>query len=175
MAQNNEIYFSKSIIIDASEKIPEFILNFWDVDFYSPTLGCVRTSDNKVVAIYFYIQTNVMHHAIIKFNYIKEEMIFDSIYVEKNLYGKSEPGREYRYNKDNKFIASYDFYMDQPFCAQNKTKLNSKNYSRHSEPQPANDALKEISKSYLTKEITDELISCFYTTDNINEIYYLIR
>ena len=152
MAQNNEIYFSKSIIIDASEKIPEFILNFWDVDFYRPTLGCIRTSDNKVVAIYFYIQTNVMHHAIIKFNYIKEEMIFDSIYVEQN-----------------------DFYMDQPFCAQNKTKLNSKNYSRHSEPQPANDALKKISKSYLTEEITDELISCFYPTDNINEIYYLIR
>ena len=55
MAQNNEIYFSKSIIIDAYEKIPEFILNFWDVDFYSPTLGCIRTSDNKVVAIYFKI------------------------------------------------------------------------------------------------------------------------
>jgi len=85
MAQNNEIYFRKEICIDASDNIPEFILNFWDVEFYNPTLGCIRTSDNKVVAIYFYISTNVMHNAIIKFNYIKEEMIFDSIYVEKKL------------------------------------------------------------------------------------------
>ena len=175
MAQNNDIYFNKGICIEAGDSIPEFILDFWGICFNDPSLGFIRTLDDSVVAIYFYIKTNIQDNSIIKFQYIKEEMVFDSIYVYKNLYGESEEGKEYRYDSENKFIASYDFYMDQPFCAQNKEKQNSKSYSRYSEPQKANEALKKISKSYLTKEITTEVVSCFYPTGNINEIYWLIR
>ena len=65
--------------------------------------------------------------------------------------------------------------MYQGFCVQHKEVKNSKNYTRFKEDQPANTALKEASKKYLTQEITNLLIPAFHTTGNENEIYWLIQ
>ena len=65
--------------------------------------------------------------------------------------------------------------MDQIFCLQSKSSTVTKSYSRFIEPRQANDILREASIKYLNHEIQDELISAFHTSDNNNEIYWLIK
>lgn len=164
----NNIYFKQEVNDGALKYLPKNIVDLYNVEFYNPSLGCIRTLNNKIVAIYFYVSSNIHQDTIIKFNYINEEMNFDSIYLRKE--------KEYRFDKYNNLIASYDFYDSSHdlFCVQNK-KEGNKSYKRFKEPQPANDILKEISKIYLTKEITDELIPAFHTSENDQEIYWLIE
>ena len=171
----NKIYFTKEFVDDTCSLIPPNVIDFWDLEILEATDGCIRTVDNKIVAIYFYIKSSVQDKSIIKFDYKDEELVFDSIYVRKNLYGESNKYKEFRYDKDAKVIASYDFFIDQPFCSQNKTTTNSKSYSRYDKPQEANELVKEFSKQYLTKEITNHLIRAFYITGNEKEIYWLIQ
>jgi|TARA_R110000823_G_C15889207_1_gene495863 hypothetical protein len=174
---NNNIYFTEAVGIDALNNTPNNIINMYDVTFHTPPLGCIRTVDNKVIAIYFYVSTNIQEYAIIKFNYIKENMFFDSIYLRKEKDNSFNNKKEYRYDKENNLIASYDFYSesDDLFCTQNKSTSNKKNYTRFKKPQKANKALKELSKTYLTKEITTELIPAFHTSGNDQEVYWLIK
>lgn len=177
MKKDNNIFFTEEVNNTALNSLPKNVRDDYDVKFYDPSLGCIRTLDNKIIAIYFYVSTNTQEYAIIKFNYTDEEMVFDSIYLRKEKDDSFNNKKEYRYDKDNNLIASYDFYsdLDKPFCIQNKTTKNEKKYLRFKNHQSANEALKEASEKYLTKKITNELIPAFHTKGNKEEIYWLIR
>jgi hypothetical protein len=173
----NNIYFKEDFNNKAIDSLPQHLIDSYDIKFYNPSPGCIRTLDNKIIAIYFYVSTDQQEYAIIRFNYIDHEIVFDSIYLRQGKEMAFSNTKEYRYNKDKKLIASYDFYSNSPenFCIQHKEIKNTKKYTRLTSPKLANDVLKEASKKYLTKEITTELISGFYTADNKQEIYWLIE
>jgi len=176
-ANLNHIYFTEELNNQALDSLPQHLIDSYDIKFYNPSPGCIRTLDNEIIAIYFYVSTAQQEYSIVRFNYIDHAMVFDSIYLRHDKGKAFSNTKEYRYDKDKKLIASYDFYSNSPenFCVQHKDIKNTKNYTRFTSPKPANDILKEASKKYLTKEITTELISGFYTTDNEQEIYWLIQ
>ena len=175
--KNNHIYFTQEVNNNALNHLPKNVIDYYDLKFYNPSPGCIRTLDNKIIAIYFYVSTNIQDNAIIKFNYIDDDIAFDSIYLRKEKDKAFSNSKEYRYDKDDNLLASYDFYGNSPdhFCIQNKEIKNTKNYTRFKTPKSANKILKESSKKYLTKEITNELLSAFHTTGNEQEIYWLIQ
>jgi len=173
----NHIYFTEDLNNKALDSLPQYLIDSYDIKFYNPSPGCIRTLYDKIIAIYFYVSTDRQEYAIIRFNYIDHNIVFDSIYLRHDQRKAFNNKKEYRYDKDKRLIASYDFYSDTPdnFCVQHKEIKNTKNYTRFTSPQLANDVLKEASKKYLTQEITTELISGFYTADNKEEIYWLIQ
>jgi len=172
--QENNIFFTQEVIAEAYKIIPVGVKNFWEIKILTPSHGCIRTLEEDIVAIYFYVDTKIQDNSILKFNYIDNKMEFDSVYVEKNLHGRFTINTEYRYNQYNEIVARYTWIDGQPFCSQNKTGDHTKTYTRHDDPQPAIQSLKDISKYYLTKEIDDELVSCFHTSGNPSDIYWLI-
>ena len=117
--------------------------------------------------------------SIMRFNYKNGKLEFDSIYVRssKDKDSSFDNKKEYRYDKDNNLIAAYNFHSKSSklFCTQTKNTKNTKNYTRFKESQVASEILKEASKKYLTKEITNELVPAFHTEGNKKEIYWLIE
>ena len=169
------IFFKPDILLKASKAVPVEAKDFWKIKFTNPLYGIIRILEETVVAFYFYVDTKIQDKSILKFSYIDSEIKFDSVYVEKNLFGRTEHNTEYRYDKDNNLIASYTWGKSQPFCSQNKVGDKTKTYTRIWEPQPASQPLKDISQSYLTREIAGELISCFHTSGNTREVYWIIK
>lgn len=177
---NNHLYFNTETSKVGWNSIPFIIKDFYNLKLIIPTPGCIRTLDDKIFAIYFYIESKVDRKSIVRFNYVNETLEFDSIYIKaplinKEYFGELEVATEYRYDQYNNLVAKYEFGMDQIFCLQSKDSTVTKSYSRFIEPRQANDILREASIKYLNHEIQDELISAFHTSDNNNEIYWLIK
>lgn len=179
-SKNNQIYFNNFTVQEGWDSIPFIIKDFYNLKLITPTPGCIRTLNDKVFAIYFYIESKADRKSIIRFNNLNNNLEFDSIYIKaplinKEYFGDIEVATEYRYDQYNNLVAKYEFGMDKTFCIQSKNSKVSKSYSRFAEVCYANDILKEVSEKYLDHKIKDELISAFHTSDNNKDIYWLIK
>jgi|TARA_B110000908_G_scaffold24947_1_gene28722 hypothetical protein len=183
----NKVYFNKELVNSLHNKLPDKFKEFWEIKYNDLTDGCVRTLNNKVIAFYFYINTDSVNRSILKFNfkreYFKEDEIqFDSIYAHNNL-KDSNPYQEYRYDVNNNLIAGYNFSVpsgvrykgNDIFGEQFKKDKYIKNYTYSSIPKTANSSLVKFSKKYLTKELSKTRVDYFHVGDNKKEIYWFIR
>lgn len=178
--KHNLIYFNKKTVDNGFDNIPDTVKEFYNLKPLEETGGCIRTIEDKVVAIYFWATCDIQNKPIIKFNINKNNLVFDSIYIRRELINKSEFGdmesaKDYRYDKNLNLIASYDFSLESTFCIQNKGKKNTKSYTSFPEEKIVNKPLQDCSNKYLTQELSDETLSAFHITKNSKEIYWLIQ
>ena len=181
----NKVYFKQSFVDFINSSLDPKFKEFWNIEYKEQTDGFVRTSNNEVVAFYFYINTNSNKQSILKFNFRNlidvsdwrdDEFQFDSIYVNKDLKKKNNY-QEYRYNEQNDLIASYNFGDDKApfFCKQFKEDKHKKSYTHSFTPKLSNSSLTTFSKKYLTKDLSKIKVDYFHVKDNKNEIYWFIR
>ena len=100
-SNKNHIYFTEEINNKALNYVPQNIVDSYGVIFYSPSHGCIRTLDGEIIDVYFYVSTNNQEYAIIRFNYIDNSMVFDSIYLRHDKGKLFSNSKEYRYNKES--------------------------------------------------------------------------
>tara|TARA_B100000768_G_C11250765_1_gene364010 strand:- start:304 stop:867 length:564 start_codon:yes stop_codon:yes gene_type:complete len=183
----NKVYFNEELVNSLNNKIPNKFKEFWDIKYNDLTDGCVRTLNNKVIAFYFYINTDSVNRSILKFNFKREwfkgdNIQFDSIYAYNNL-KNYKPYQEYRYDVNNNLIAGYNFSIpsgerykgNDIFGEQFKKDKYIKNYTYSSISKNANSSLVKFSKKYLTKDLSKTRVDYFHVGDNKNEIYWFIR
>ena len=183
----NKVYFNKELVNTLHNKLPDKFKEFWDIKYNDLTDGCVRTLNNKVIAFYFYINTDSVNRSILKFNFkggwfTEDNIQFDSIYVHNNL-KNYKLYQEYRYDINNNLIAGYNFSAlsgtrynsDEVFGEQFKKDKYIKNYTYSSIKKVANSSLVKFSKKYLTKNLSKTMVDYFHVGDNKKEIYWFIR
>jgi len=115
----NNIYFKDSFVKKMLELVPENLKETWELDStnFSKIIGIVRYDNNNLESIYLIIKSvfidekYTVEHNYIKFNFIKNKFIFDSIYsdydpiTKRNVYPY-----QYRYDKDLNITAIYKFH-----------------------------------------------------------------
>lgn len=176
----NDVYFNDDFVNFVNNEIDPKFREFWGITYKDKTDGCVRTLNGKVVAFYFYVNTNSNKQSILKFNFrskkAHDEFKFDSIYVNKDLKEENKY-QEYRYDENNNLIAGYNFGDDDSpfFCEQFKDNKNIKNYTHSFKPKLANNSLVKFSLLYLNKHLNKTKVDYFHVQDNKKEIYWFIR
>ncbi len=176
----NLIHFNKETVSNGFSDIPNIIKDVCNLKPLEDTAGCIRTLEDKVVAIYFWVTSDIQKRAIVKFTIKENNLAFDSIYIRRELinkkeFGEMENAKDYRYDKNLNLIATYDFSLESIFYIQHKGKNNTKSYTSFPEEKPANKTLQDCSGKYLTQALSDETFNAFHTTKNSNEIYWLIQ
>tara|TARA_B100001094_G_scaffold72416_1_gene68597 strand:+ start:1287 stop:1835 length:549 start_codon:yes stop_codon:yes gene_type:complete len=176
----NNVQFNDEFVSFIDGELNEKFKKFWGVKYKDKTDGCVRTLNGKIIAFYFYVDTNSNKQSILKFNFRStkkgDEFQFDSIYVNKDLKGINQY-QEYRYDENNNLIAVYNFGDDKApfFCEQFKEDEHVKNYTHSFKPKLANNSLVKFSLLYLNKNLHKTKVDYFHVQDNKKEIYWFIR
>tara|TARA_R100001443_G_scaffold8723_2_gene18181 strand:+ start:8235 stop:8759 length:525 start_codon:yes stop_codon:yes gene_type:complete len=173
----NNIYFKEDFSERLFEEVPQKLIDIYHIEPWEESTGFIRILDGKIIVIYVHFRTNIQTHAILKFNYKNNKINFDSMYLRSYNGSKFSNDKEYRLDKDNKLIATYNFKSkeDEFFVVQNKESEGSKKYKNFIEPQPVSEDVKSFSKNNLSKEITEELFDAFHPENNENEIYFIIE
>jgi hypothetical protein len=176
----NLIHFNKETVSNGFSDIPNIIKDVCNLKPLEETEGCIRTLEDKVVAIYFWVTSDIQKRAIVKFTIKENNLAFDSIYIRRELinkkeFGEMENSKDYRYDENLNLIATYDFSLESIFCIQNKGKKNTKSYTSFPQEKYVNKPLQDCSNKYLTQALSNETFSAFHTTKNSNEIYWLIQ
>jgi hypothetical protein len=165
----NLIHFNKETVSNGFSDIPNIIKDVCNLKPLEDTGGCIRTLKDKVVAIYFWVTSDIQQRAIVDSIYIRRELI------NKKEFSEMENAKDYRYDKNLNLIATYDFNLESVFCIQNKGKKNTKSYTSFPQEKYVNKPLQDCSNKYLTQALSNETFSAFHTTKNSNEIYWLIQ
>ena len=178
--KHNLIYFNKETVDNGFSDIPNIIKDVCNLKPLEDTEGCIRTLKDGVVAIYFWVTSDIQQRPIVKFTIKKNNLVFDSIYIRRELinkkeFGEMENAKDYRYDKNLNLISTYDFNLESVFCIQHKGKKNTKSYTYFPKEKTVNKPLQDCSNKYLTQELSDETLSAFHITKNSKEIYWLIQ
>lgn len=176
----NGIEFTDEIINDILiPQLPSSYVDFWDIKYNSKN-GGIRCSYNTIDSIYLFASIKGKDENILKFNKLphSDYFEFDSLYVGYDIKGK-DIYDDYRYNLDNKLIATYNFIPNEDgghFCNQFKDDVLLKQYvtnSKLSNPYPLQQM---IDKNVITNfDINTTQVDGFHVLGDVNTVYYFIR
>ena len=163
--------------------IPQNFINRWDIDFYNhkhgyadKVRGGIRINGEQIEEFYLYVTTiDKTRSNILKFNNTKFGYKFDSLYTGYDLY-KIGKWNEYRYDVNNKILATYLFgqHSDGSFCHQYKDDILHKKYKLSLVGDKSNNKnLNKLSKKGIIQEIDlNEELDWVYIDGNTKLRYY---
>ena len=177
--KDNGIKFTKEFIIEVlMNQLPEDYITFWDIKF-TTQIGGIRFCNGEVESIYLFISAKGKNEAILK--YLKLPHInhydFDSLYVRYDIEGKNEFD-EYRYDLENKVVATYNFSPsgNGHFCNQYKNGKLDKEYVFSNEVYHPQELQQMIDENIITNfDINNTDVDGMYVINHPDIIYYSIR
>jgi hypothetical protein len=125
----NNIYFKDSFVKKMLKLVPENLKETWELEStnFSKIIGIVRYENNNLESIYliiksvFFEEKCTIEDNFIKFNFINNKFIFDSMYSDYDPITKQNVyPYQYRYDKDFNITAIYKFH--------NKIDVNTGNH-----------------------------------------------
>jgi hypothetical protein len=177
---NNGIKFTSEFITEVLiPQLPEDYIKFWDIKF-TTQIGGIRFCKGEVEAIYLFISAKGKDEAILK--YLKSPHIdhydFESLYVRYDIEGKNEFD-EYRYDLQNKVVATYNFEPKENghFCNQYKNGELDKQYVFSiDEVYHPQELQQMIDENIITDfDINNTDVDGMYVINFPDIIYYYIR